>query len=48
LAVERYQKLIQRIEAGSGIELEKMAVVLKELHAIVLNEDDKQLGRVQD
>ncbi len=44
LAVERYQKLVQRIEAGSGIELEKMAVVLKELHAIVLNEDDKQLS----
>ncbi|MEZ0122122.1 MAG: NAD-glutamate dehydrogenase [Candidatus Reddybacter sp.] len=40
LAVERYQKLIQRIEAGSGIELEKVAVVLKELHEIVLNEDE--------
>jgi glutamate dehydrogenase len=38
VAVERYQKLVQRIEASSGIELEKMAVVLKELHAIVLNE----------
>ncbi len=47
VSVERYQKLVQRVEAGSGIELEKMAVVLKELHAIVLNEDQELLEEVE-